>query len=175
MLYHCVKFDLIHFSSFWVIVDTHFVRDKYLTFNWDLDLGCGNLNFVRHTSHFALSFYEVWLNSLNRFLSYGWQRFVSHKPLTFDCDVDFGRRNLNFVRDTPSHFSLSFYEVWLIFNRFMNYGWHTICMWQTFDLQLWPWPWSWELLCVTHLLILLFLLSYGWHTICNGWTDGANF
>ena len=36
--------------------------------------------------------------------------FVSDKPLTFDCDLDLGRENLNFVRDTPSHFALSFCE-----------------------------------------------------------------
>ena len=38
-------------------------------------------------------------------------RFVSEKQLTFDCDLDLGRGNLNFVRDTPSHFALSFSEV----------------------------------------------------------------
>ena len=27
-----------------------------------------------------------------------------------DCDLDLGRRNLNHVRDTPSHYALSFYE-----------------------------------------------------------------
>ena len=37
--------------------------------------------------------------------------FVSGKPLTFDCDLDLGRGNLYFVRDTPSRFALSFYEV----------------------------------------------------------------
>ena len=29
--------------------------------------------------------------------------FLKDKPLTFDCDLDLGRGNLNFVRDT-SHF-----------------------------------------------------------------------
>ena len=38
-------------------------------------------------------------------------QFVSGKPLTFDCDLDIGRGNLNYVRDTPSHFALSFCEV----------------------------------------------------------------
>ena len=37
--------------------------------------------------------------------------FVIDKPLTFDCDLDLGRGNLSFVRDTPSRFSLSFCEV----------------------------------------------------------------
>ena len=38
---------------------TRFVSDKPLTFDSDLDLGCGNLYFVRGPSHFALSFREV--------------------------------------------------------------------------------------------------------------------
>ena len=37
-------------------------------------------------------------------------RFVSEKPLTFDCDLEFGRGNLNFVRDTLSNFALCFCE-----------------------------------------------------------------
>ena len=37
-------------------------------------------------------------------------RFVSDKPLNFDCDLDLGRGNLNFVRNTPFNFVLSFYE-----------------------------------------------------------------
>ena len=32
-------------------------------------------------------------------------QFVIDKPLTFDCDPDLGRENLNFVQDTPSHFA----------------------------------------------------------------------
>ena len=53
-------------------MDTQFVSNKYLTFDCDLDLGYGNLNFVRDTpSYFALSFYEVELNSLRWFLNYG--------------------------------------------------------------------------------------------------------
>ena len=36
---------------------------------------------------------------------------VNDKSLTFDCDLDFGRGNLNFVHDTPSHFALSFCRV----------------------------------------------------------------
>ena len=38
-------------------------------------------------------------------------RFVSVKPLTLDCDLDLGRGNINFVRDTPSYFALSFYKI----------------------------------------------------------------
>ena len=34
--------------------------------------------------------------------------FLRDKPLTFDCDFDLGRGNLNFVRDTPSHFCCTF-------------------------------------------------------------------
>ena len=43
-------------------------------------------------------------------------QFVSNKSLTIDCDLDLGCRNLNLVRDTPSHFALSFLviELWLI-------------------------------------------------------------
>ena len=37
-------------------------------------------------------------------------RFVSKKPLTFDCDLDLSRGILNFVCDTP-RFILSFCEV----------------------------------------------------------------
>ena len=47
------------------MADTGFVSEKSLTFDCDLDLGGGNLNFVQHTpSHFALSFCEVQINSL---------------------------------------------------------------------------------------------------------------
>ena len=38
-------------------------------------------------------------------------RFVSDKPLTFDCDLDVGHGNLTFVRGTPSHFASSFCKV----------------------------------------------------------------
>ena len=38
-------------------------------------------------------------------------QFVSDKPLTLDWDLDLGRGNLNFVRDTPSYFALSLCEV----------------------------------------------------------------
>ena len=38
-------------------------------------------------------------------------RFVSDKLMTFDCDLDLGYGNLNFVCHTPSHFALSFCEV----------------------------------------------------------------
>ena len=38
-------------------------------------------------------------------------QFVSDKPLTFDCDLDLGRENLNSVCDIPSYFALSFCEV----------------------------------------------------------------
>ena len=33
------------------------------------------------------------------------------KSLTFDCDLDLGCGNLNFLCDIPSHFVLSFCEV----------------------------------------------------------------
>ena len=47
------------------MADTGFVYDKPLTFDYGLDPGRGNLNFVPDTSsYFALSFYKVWLNSL---------------------------------------------------------------------------------------------------------------
>ena len=36
---------------------------------------------------------------------------VSNKSLTFDCDLDLGCENLNFVSDTPFYFALSFFEV----------------------------------------------------------------
>ena len=38
-------------------------------------------------------------------------RFVSDKQLTFHCDLDLGRANLDFVHNIVSHFALSFYEV----------------------------------------------------------------
>ena len=38
-------------------------------------------------------------------------RFVSDKPLTLDCDLELGHGNLNFVRDTPAYFALSYCEV----------------------------------------------------------------
>ena len=37
-------------------------------------------------------------------------QFVSDKHMTFDCNLDLGGGNLNFVHDTPSHFALSFCE-----------------------------------------------------------------
>ena len=40
-------------------------------------------------------------------------QFVSNKSLTFYCDLDLGCWNLNFVYNIPSHFALSFCEVWL--------------------------------------------------------------
>ena len=47
------------------MADTQFVSDEPITFNCDLDLDRGSLNFMRDTpSHFALPFCEVWLNSL---------------------------------------------------------------------------------------------------------------
>ena len=50
-------------------------------------------------------------------------RFVSDQPLTGDCDLDLGRGNLNFVRDTPSHFALFFNKVLLnSLYRFFSYG-----------------------------------------------------
>ena len=41
------------------MTDTQFVSDKPITFNCDLDLDCGSLNFVGNTSHLALPFCEV--------------------------------------------------------------------------------------------------------------------
>ena len=38
-------------------------------------------------------------------------QFVKDKPMTFDCDLDLGHGNINFVCDTPSHFALLFFEV----------------------------------------------------------------
>ena len=50
-------------------------------------------------------------------------RFVNNKPLTFDCDLDFGCENLNFVRDTPAYFALSFCQVLLnSLYRFLSNG-----------------------------------------------------
>ena len=34
------------------------------------------------------------------------KRFVSDKPMTFNCDLELDRGNLNFVHDTPYHFAL---------------------------------------------------------------------
>ena len=50
-------------------------------------------------------------------------RFVSVKPWTLDCDLDLGHGNLNFVRDTPAHITLSFCKVRLnSLYRFLSYG-----------------------------------------------------
>ena len=38
-------------------------------------------------------------------------QFVCEKSLSFDGDLDLSPKNLNFVRDTPSHIALSFCEV----------------------------------------------------------------
>ena len=38
-------------------------------------------------------------------------QFVIDQPLTFDYDLDLGREDLNFVRDTTSQFALSVCEV----------------------------------------------------------------
>ena len=44
-----------------------------------------------------------------------------------DCDLDLGCRNLNHVRDTPSHYVLSFCEVSLnLLQQFLSYYWDTI-------------------------------------------------
>ena len=42
-------------------------------------------------------------------------QLVKDKPMTFNCALDTGHGNLNFVCDTPSHFVLPFCEVWLNF------------------------------------------------------------
>ena len=56
-------------------------------------------------------------------------RFVSDKPLNFDCDLGLGRGNLNFVRNTPFNFVLSFYErvgkeslIKFLLSFFFSYG-----------------------------------------------------
>ena len=60
LLYLSVKSDEIPFTGFLVMDDTRFVCDKPMTFDCDLDLVHGNLNFVHDTtSHVALSFCEV--------------------------------------------------------------------------------------------------------------------
>ena len=41
--------------------------------------------------------------------------FVSDKHFTFDCDLDLGHGNLNFVRDTPFSFCFSFLCHWMKF------------------------------------------------------------
>ena len=46
------------------------------------------------------------------------KRFVSDKPLIFDCGLDLGHGNLNFVHDILSHFALSVCE----FIGFLSYG-----------------------------------------------------
>ena len=53
-------------------METKYVSNKFLTFDCDLDIGHGKLHFFHNTpSNFVLSFYEVLLNSLFCFLSYG--------------------------------------------------------------------------------------------------------
>ena len=94
------------------MADTTFVSDKHLTLVCYLDLGRGNLNFMHDTpSHFAFSFYEIDSIPFIGFSVMADTRFVSVKPLTLDCDLDLGRGNINFVRDTPSYFALSFYKI----------------------------------------------------------------
>ena len=43
-------------------------------------------------------------------------RFLSDKPLIFDCDLNLGCEDLNFVRNIPSHFDLSFREILIKFS-----------------------------------------------------------
>ena len=112
-------------SSFWVIVETWFIRDERKTYDCDLDLGCGNLSFVLTTpSHYTLLLCDLWLNSLSLFWVIVDTQFVSDKFLTFEDDLDLGLENLNFVCDTPSHVTLPFlwslirfpllvFELWL--------------------------------------------------------------
>ena len=48
--------------------------------------------------------------------------------LWLNCDLELGRRNLNHVRDTLSHYALSFCEVSSnLLQKFMSYRWDTIC------------------------------------------------
>ena len=104
------------------------------------------LNFVLDTpSHYALPLCEIWLNSLQLLLSYcghticKWQTFgFGLWPWPWSWELN--------LHDKPSHFVLSFCEIWLnSLYWFLSYGWHTISQWQTSDLGLWSWPWLWEI------------------------------
>ena len=48
---------------------------------------------------FPLSIFLLWLTHDSRF-----------KPMTFNCDLDFGCVDLNFVHDILSHFALPLYQ-----------------------------------------------------------------
>ena len=49
--------------------------------------------------------------------------FVSDKPMTFSCDLDLGRGNINFVHDTHYHFALPFCEDCInSVCQFLSYG-----------------------------------------------------
>ena len=54
------------------MVDTQFVSDKFFIFDYDLDLGRGNLKFVHDKfPHFDSVFYEACFSFLNSLFSYG--------------------------------------------------------------------------------------------------------
>ena len=55
-------------------------------------------------------------------------RLVNDKPLTFNGDLDLGRGNLNFVRDTPSQFALPLCE------NLMKFPLWVFELWLTQDL-----------------------------------------
>ena len=91
---------LFPFTGFLVMADTRFVSDKRLTIDCDLELGRGNLNFVRDiSSHFALSSCEVWLNSIYRLLSYDW-----HKICNVRTDGRTDGQTVRFLNATRSSF-----------------------------------------------------------------------
>ena len=61
-------------------------------------------------SHYVLSFCEVSLNV--KFASVVFELLLRQDfDLCPDCDLDLRRRNLNHVRNTPSHYGLFFSEV----------------------------------------------------------------
>ena len=73
-----------------------------------LDLDNGNQSFVRDTSSFfGLTFYDVLLDLLQPFLVIVDTLSSRYKPMTYDCDLDLGFWNLNFVLDTPFHYVFS--------------------------------------------------------------------
>ena len=133
LVYVSLKFHLICFSRFWVNVDTRSVRDEPMALT---------LVVLDTLPHYALPFCEVWLNFLYQFFRYGWHKVRKWQTYNLQLWPLPRLRYLDFVRNTPSHFALPFYEVWL--NYLYCYVLHTICKWQIYDLQLWPWPSLWN-------------------------------
>ena len=99
--------SFIKFAS--VVYEQHNLRlnlpsDMTMT----LTLGVGTNDCVRHT----FSICSIFLWSFVKFASVDFELLLRHDfDLWPDCDLDLGRRNLNHVRDTPSHYALSSYEV----------------------------------------------------------------